>query len=138
MRREELVKRVEHWQARMLPEWMVGVSFEEPDDPPRRDDWAACTASDPSVGEVRVHFRPKVLAQPAGEVDRLIVHELIHPMLDRILDPLDDALMPHAGEIMVETLRLVREPIVEEFVNRLTHLILDGETRGGAFRLTGA
>lgn len=138
MRKMEIVKRVEHWQARLLPEWRAGVRFGEPPDGVHRDDWAMCTVSDQTIPELTIWVRYDAIKDQAdGDIDRMVVHELLHAPLDVVLNFGDQALEVYAGEMQLEIVKGLRRNEMEEFVNRMAHAIVDRNCRGATRHLTG-
>lgn len=135
---DDLIERVEHWRARICPEWHVRVT-DAPADAVLshdQDSWIACTSNDLTVAEIIIHYKPELLEYRKIEIDRIIVHELIHPLLDRVLDH-DQALAPHVSSIQFDSYKDVRRGDMEEFVNRVAHCIVSGRALTTTRRLRG-
>ncbi|HYH54010.1 MAG TPA: hypothetical protein VD761_07760 [Solirubrobacterales bacterium] len=128
MKRKAFTERVELWRRLLMPEWRVALFFEEPEGNIRshhahgQDDWVACSGSDPTIAEARLYVKPEVLTFDADQIDRIIVHELLHPLLDRVLghaEVLRDYVPPPVFHAY-EQGRIADE---EELVNRIAHVI---------------
>ena len=134
---DQFVERVEYWRKRMCPEWHVGVTDDDPGEVSGHDQesWVACTSNDLTIAEILIHYRPVLLTYKRRDIDRIIVHELTHSLLDRVLDH-DRALEPHVGSVQWEIYRETRRPDMEEFVNRMAHCIVDGQTLMTTRKLT--
>ena len=122
MTEKQLLKRVEFWRQRVIPEWRVAV-MDHP--PPGLDrEYVACAESDLSINEVRLFFKDEVRAMARHSADRIIVHELLHPALDRVLDH-EDVLKEHVTPVLWNAYLDGRHATMEEFVNRMAHAIVD-------------
>jgi hypothetical protein len=128
MKRKEFTERVELWRRLLMPEWRVALHFGGPDGDERafhahgEDDWVACSASDVSIGEARLYVKKEVLDFDVESVDRIIVHELLHPLFNRVLDHvylLQDYVPPPVWAAYMQG-RIADE---EEMVNRIAHVI---------------
>lgn len=127
-----LERRVEFWRRRILPEWRVAIMGYPPPDPPEGD-WIAVVETDTRIFEARVHFKVELLERERAEIDRVIVHELVHVPLDPVLD-LDSLLEPHVPQEVLEAYREARYVPLEQAVDRLAHLIADGHNDRPIYR----
>lgn len=128
MSADKLIERVEHWRARICPEWSVCITDAPTDDVSEgTDDWIACTNNNLAIAEIVIHYRPSLLTYSKKEIDRIIVHELIHPLLDRVLDH-DEVLGPLVGSVKFAMYQNARRGDMEEFVNRMAHCIVNGRS----------
>lgn len=110
-----------------MPEWRVRLNAE----PPERvrtyhahgdDDWVAACLGDLTVATADLHVKDEVLECSPEEIDRILVHELIHPLLDRVLDHVE-ILRDHVPPAVWDAYEGARTGDEEEFVNRLSHVI---------------
>lgn len=124
MTEAQLLKRIEFWRRRVVPEWRVAVLDHPPPslDPDRN--YVACAESDLAINEVRLFFKPAILTMTQHSADRIIVHELLHPALDRVLD-CEDVLEPHIAPSLWTAYLDGRLRTMEEFVDRMAHAIVD-------------
>lgn len=120
-----LERRAEHWRRRLAPEWTIILRRDEPDPGPDRDDWGACVMPDLDLGELVIYVRPVVLEQRAAEVDRVIVHEILHGLLDRVLD-YDEVLEEQIAPATMRVYRTARRHAMEELVDRLARTVARG------------
>lgn len=127
MTRRQLVERIECWRRLLMPEWRVALLDGEPDSVRSYhshgdDDWVACAQGDVTITEARLHVKEDVLGYEPQQIDRIIVHELIHPLLDRVLDHAE-LLREHVPPPLWEAFQRARMGDEEEFVNRIAHVI---------------
>jgi hypothetical protein len=86
------------------------------------DDWVACSSSDLSIGEARLYVKKEVLNFDDESIDRIIAHELLHPLLDRVLDHVH-LLREYVPSPVFDAYMQGRTGDEEELVNRLAHVI---------------
>lgn len=108
----------------MLPEWRVALMPNPSPGMEAEDDDVAHVESDQRILEVRVHFRPSARHLTIDDLDRIIVHELLHPLLDKVLD-FEDALKQCISPAQWDAHLEYRGPHMEEFIDRVARLIVD-------------
>jgi hypothetical protein len=126
-----LLKRVEFWRRRLCPEWRVAIMPDPPSDAPDRP-FVAVVEDDRRISEIRVHFANGALELSREDLDRVIVHELIHPLLNRVLAHAG-ALRPFVGEVTWTIYEEGRNDDEEELVNRLAHVIVEAYHGGVSY-----
>lgn len=135
MTRKKLKRRVEFWRARLCPDWRVSVM--RTPHPDAEEPFVAVVQSDLCVEEIRVYFKPELLEwKSLYDVDRVIVHELLHPLLDRVLDQ-DEVLQPMVAPPVWDMHIARRRDDMEQLVNRLAHVIVAGEHDDWPIYFTG-
>lgn len=124
MTRKQLEERVEFWRARIIPELRVMLMDHPPPDDPDDGSYMAIVQTDWAISEARIFFCKELLRRDQAQVDRVIVHELLHPLLDRVLDTvevLEEHVPPAVWRAFVETRRIE----LEHFTDRIAHQIAD-------------
>lgn len=129
MKRKQFVERVECWRRLLMPEWRVAVFIG--DEPPGsvrshhahgQDDWVACSNSDVTITEARLYVKDEVPDFDPDQIDRIIVHELLHPLLDRVLDHVE-VLRDYVPPPVMHAYEQGRVADEEELVNRIAHVV---------------
>ncbi|HYI80021.1 MAG TPA: hypothetical protein VEW67_04100 [Thermoleophilaceae bacterium] len=132
MTRDQLAERVEWWRSRVVPEWRVALN----DDPPPdhdMDNVAGVMQSDWTIAELKIHFPDDTLELIDIKLDCIIVHELLHGALDRVLDH-DEILRPHVAASLWIAYQGGRNGDMEEFNDRMARIIVNAvHGTSGAF-----
>lgn len=125
--KKALRERVEFWRARVCPEWRILLKNEpHPDEATdeRLQEACAYVQSDLTIAQIRAYFKDEVRTMDEAQRDRVIVHELLHPLLDRVLDH-DEALHGYCPPPVLGAMIEQRRGDMEEFVDRMARLIVD-------------
>jgi hypothetical protein len=110
-----------------MPEWRVAVIDGEPESVRGHhthdaDDWVAASKGDVTIAEVDLRVKDEVLDFKPEAIDRILVHELLHPLLDRVLDHVE-LFRPYISDAVWEAYQQGLVADEEEFVNRIAHVI---------------
>lgn len=119
MTRKHLLERVEFWRARLAPELRVAF-MDHPPPGHEAEDFLGIVQTDWRVSESRIYFTKDLRKRDPHEIDRVIVHELVHPLLDRVLDT---DVPPAVWQAYRET----RLNALEHFTDRVARAIADPE-----------
>lgn len=123
MTRKQLLGRVEFWRARLAPELRVAF-MDHPPPGDEHEDFLGIVQTDWRISEARVYFTADLRRREPHEVDRVIVHELLHPLLDRVLDTVD-VLEEHVPPAVWKAFRDARLEALEHFTDRMARAIAD-------------
>lgn len=96
------------------------------DPPPEHEDSVGVCQSDLTVEEIRVWLSDDLLEWPPYDADRVIVHELLHALVNRVVDH-DENLRAFVTPAQFETYREGRLGDEEQLVNRLAHALVATE-----------
>lgn len=129
MTRKQLLERVEFWRARLAPELRVAF-MDHPPPGDEAEDFLGIVQTDWRISESRIYFTKDLRTRDPHEIDRVIVHELVHPLLDRVLDT-DEVLEAHVPPAVWKAYRETRLAALEHFTDRIARAIADPENSIG-------
>jgi hypothetical protein len=110
-----LQRRVSHWCGVLgLSEWKIEVEVVKPDG---KDDTACATADlHPRRNYARINIRQSYVKR-GRELDRTIIHELLHVCHSRVDDIVENAMCKLLGEpagiVAFASYRMTQEPMID-------------------------
>lgn len=122
MTRRQLARRVEYWRARILPEWRVSLMHTPPPGA-SDDDYAGTVQVEAEIAEARVRIPDATLEHEPAAIDRVIVHELLHPLADQLHDAADP-LEEQVASAVWEMFAAQRTLLEEQMIDRLARVVV--------------